>query len=108
MINENMCSVERNEVAWNRQEAREGFWSEHHDLLSCRAWCRETHLQEGVLLQGVVQGNTPDCSYKKGCCYKKAWCRETHQVGATRRGARSRLCRETHSIAGYLKGGVRP
>ena len=27
----------------NRQEAREGFWGEHHDLLSCRAWCRETH-----------------------------------------------------------------
>ena len=30
-------------VQRNRQEAREGFWSEHHDHLSCRAWCRETH-----------------------------------------------------------------
>ena len=36
--------VERNEgMVVNRQEAREGFWGEHHDLLSCRAWCRETH-----------------------------------------------------------------
>ena len=81
MINENMCSVERNEVAWNRQEAREGFWSEHHDLLSCRAWCRETHriaatrraaatrrrgaekhtklvLQEGVLGRGCAEKHT--------------------------------------------------
>ena len=52
----------------NRQEAREGFWGEHHDLLSCRAWCRETHwIAAPATRRGgpwvdtvMVQRNTPD------------------------------------------------